>query len=67
MVGVKGNVPVQPYEAFSRSVFLLLELIEAQVLKSLGESGSSELSVADFLFIVNTWFPSSLLRNHHAP
>lgn len=44
-----GHLPVEPDEALGGCVLLLLELVEDEVLKGLGECGGSELAVADFL------------------
>jgi hypothetical protein len=43
------DVPVEPDEALGGCVLLLLQLVKDEVLKGLGQCGSSELAVADFL------------------
>lgn len=49
-----GKVPDEPDEAFCSSVLLRLQLIEDEILEGFGLEGRSELSVSDFLPIVNT-------------
>mgnify|MGYP004500540111 CR=1 FL=1 len=44
-----GDTPVEPDKALGGSVLLLLKLVEDEVLEGLGECGSSELAVTDFL------------------
>jgi hypothetical protein len=44
-----GNAPVQPDETFGGDVFLLLELVEDEVLQGFGKGGGGELAFADFL------------------
>lgn len=44
-----ADVPVEPDKTLGGCVLLLLELVENEVLEGLGECGSSELAVTDFL------------------